>query len=106
MTVKIEKARELGFCFGVRRAIKLIQEAAEEYHDIATLGPIVHNRLVVDNLAQIGVKVINDLNEFSGKAIAITSHGVSPEILLQIKSQSLPSIDTTCPIVQIGRAHV
>jgi 4-hydroxy-3-methylbut-2-enyl diphosphate reductase len=100
MTATIEKARELGFCFGVRRAIKLIQEAAKEYHDIATLGPIVHNRLVVDILSQRGVKVINDLNQFSGKAIAITSHGASPEILLQIKSQSLPSIDTTCPIVR------
>ena len=100
MTVKIEKARELGFCFGVRRAIKLIQEAAEEHHNIATLGPIVHNRLVVDNLSKIGVNIINDLSQFSGNAIAITSHGVSPEILSRIKSQSLPSIDTTCPIVR------
>ena len=93
MTVRIEKARELGFCFGVRRAIKLIQEAAKEYQGIVTLGPIVHNHLVVDNLSKIGVNVINDLSQFSSKAIAITSHGASPEISLRIKSLSIPIID-------------
>ena len=85
MKIIIEKASELGFCFGVRRAIKIIQEAARELDGIMTLGPIVHNRLVVNKLADIGVNVLSSLDQIQGKAIAITSHGISPELLLKIK---------------------
>ncbi len=100
MATMIEKARELGFCFGVRRAIKLIENAARKQQGITTLGPIVHNRLVVARLAAMGVKSINNLDEFNGGTIAIASHGVSPEALERINALQVNVIDTTCPNVR------
>jgi len=98
--IEVEKARELGFCFGVRRAVQMIETAAKEREGIVTLGPIVHNRLVVAKLAGMGVKVVSELDQVQDGIIAITSHGVSPELLSQIKAQQLRVIDTTCPIVR------
>ncbi len=97
---EVKKARELGFCFGVRRAIKIIETAAKEHQGIVTLGPIVHNRLVVAKLAEMGVNVVSDLDQIQGGIVAIASHGVSPELLSQIQAHRLSVIDTTCPIVR------
>ncbi|OGN91910.1 MAG: 4-hydroxy-3-methylbut-2-enyl diphosphate reductase [Chloroflexi bacterium RBG_13_50_10] len=97
--VDVKKAREFGLCFGVRRAIKIIDTAAREYQEITTLGPIVHNRLVVAKLADAGVKVVNELDQVHDSVIAVTSHGVSPQLLLQMQARKLQVIDTTCPIV-------
>jgi len=97
---KVKKAREFGLCFGVRRAIKIIDKAAKEHSGIATLGPIVHNRLVVDKLADSGVKVVNELDQVHDKVIAITSHGAPPQLLSQIQARNLEVIDTTCPTVR------
>jgi len=98
--VKVEKAHALGSCFGVRRAIKIIEKAAKEHQEIATLGPIVHNRLVVAKLTDIGVKVINELDQVQDRVIAITSHGAPPQLLSQIQARKLRVINTTCPIVR------
>ena len=100
MDVVIEKAQELGFCFGVRRAIKLIENAARRQQGITTLGPIVHNRLVVARLAAMGVKSIHNLDDFKGGTLAIPSHGASPEVLEKINSLHVDVIDTTCPNVR------
>jgi 4-hydroxy-3-methylbut-2-enyl diphosphate reductase len=98
--MKIEKARELGFCFGVRRAIKIIEDAAGGNIKIVTLGPIVHNKMVVSRLKGLGVAVIDDLNSLKGDVIAISSHGVSPAIKERIEAGGSRVIDTTCPIVR------
>jgi 4-hydroxy-3-methylbut-2-enyl diphosphate reductase len=98
--VKVKKAHELGLCFGVRRAIEIIDKAAREHQDISTLGPIVHNRLVVAKLADSGVKVLNDLDQVQDRVIAITSHGIPPQLLSQIQARKLQVIDTTCPTVR------
>jgi 4-hydroxy-3-methylbut-2-enyl diphosphate reductase len=98
--IKVKKARELGSCFGVRRAIKIIDKAAKEYPEIVTLGPIVHNRLVVTKLSETGVKVVNELDRVQDSVIAIASHGAPPQLLSQIKARKLEVIDTTCPIVR------
>lgn len=106
MTVHIEKARQLGFCFGVRRALKILDKAAREHKTLATLGPIVHNRTVVNRLAKQGIAVTNDLEQFKGKTIAISSHGISPQTSSQIKSRNLDVIDTTCPTVRSAQKAV
>ncbi len=100
MEVKIEKARKLGFCFGVRRAIKLIKEASEKYPVISTLGPVVHNRLVVDKLSELGVSPVTELSDIKGRCVAISSHGTSPQLFSQIETRKLLVIDTTCPTVR------
>jgi 4-hydroxy-3-methylbut-2-enyl diphosphate reductase len=98
--VEVKKARELGLCFGVRRAIKIIDKAVKEHKEIATLGPIVHNRLVVAKLADSGVKVVNELDQVQDRVIAVTSHGVPSQLLSQIQARKLRVIDTTCPTVR------
>jgi len=97
--MKIEKAEKLGLCFGVKRAIKLLKEAANKYGEIETLGPLAHNRLLVEALANLGIKPINNLAQAQGKTLAITTHGTSPEMLSEIKARHIHVIDTTCPIV-------
>ncbi len=98
--LKIEKARKLGLCFGVRRAIKLLQEAASKYGEIETLGPVAHNRLLVETLANLGAKPIDHLDHAQGKILAITTHGTSPAVLSEMKARHIRIIDTTCPIVR------
>lgn len=98
--MKIEKAEKLGLCFGVRRAIKLLKEAVDKYGEIETLGPLAHNRLLVEALADLGVKPIKHLDAAQGRFLAITTHGVSPLVLSEIMARHIHIIDTTCPIVR------
>jgi len=98
--MKIEKAAEMGFCFGVRRAIDLVEKAAQERGPLQTLGPLVHNRQVVDKLAERGVSIAERLDEIRGDIVAITSHGVGPEVMKLIKDRRLKVIDATCPFVR------
>ncbi len=98
--MRIQKAEKLGLCFGVGRATKLLKEAASKYGDIETLGPVAHNRLLVETLADLGVKPIRHLEQARGKILAITTHGTSPAVLSEIKACHIRIIDTTCPIVR------
>jgi len=98
--VEIERAKELGFCFGVRRAITILERAAQKHGEITTLGPIVHNPRVVEMLAEMGITVTDNLGKVKGGTLAVTTHGVGPEVLAEIKARRLSLIDTTCPIVR------
>jgi 4-hydroxy-3-methylbut-2-enyl diphosphate reductase len=98
--MKIEKAGKLGLCFGVGRAIRLLKEAASKYGEIETLGPVAHNRLLVETLTNLGVKPIGHLDQARSKIMAITTHGTSPAVLSEIKARRIHIIDTTCPIVR------
>jgi len=98
--MKIEKARELGFCFGVRRAIRIIEGEAGRGQKIATLGPIVHNKTVVARLKDMGVGVVDNVDDLREGVTAISSHGVSPAVQEKIMAAGNTVIDTTCPIVR------
>ena len=98
--MKIEKAAEMGFCFGVRRAIEIVEKASRERGPLQTLGPLVHNQQVVDRLAEGGVTTAKSLENIKGGIVAIPSHGVGPEIIKQIKSRGFEIIDATCPFVR------
>jgi 4-hydroxy-3-methylbut-2-enyl diphosphate reductase len=98
--MKIEKAAEMGFCFGVRRAIDLVEKAAQERGPLQTLGPLVHNRQVVDKLAECGVSIAESLDEIKGDIVVIASHGVGPEVMKLVKARGLEVIDATCPFVR------
>ena len=98
--MNIQKARELGFCFGVRRAIRIIEYEAGKGKRIATLGPIVHNKMVVARLEGLGVEVVDNIESIKEGLIALSSHGVSPAMLARISQTSNNVIDTTCPIVR------
>jgi 4-hydroxy-3-methylbut-2-enyl diphosphate reductase len=98
--MRIQKADKLGLCFGVSRAIKLLEDAANKYGVVETLGPVAHNRLLVGKLSDLGIRPIDHLEQARGKILAITTHGTSPQVLSEIKAHHLRIIDTTCPIVR------
>jgi len=98
--MKIEKAEKLGLCFGVRRAITMLKEAVQEHGEIETLGPVAHNRLLVERLAGLGIRSVESLNRARGRTLAITTHGTTPGMLAEIASRNIHIIDTTCPIVR------
>jgi len=104
--VKIEVAREIGLCFGIRRAITLLTEAASKYGKVEILGPVAHNQRLVRQLHKAGVNMIASLEETTGKVVAIPTHGVSPDTVSQMEARKLHIIDATCPIVKRAQLAV
>jgi 4-hydroxy-3-methylbut-2-enyl diphosphate reductase len=100
----VEKAEKIGFCFGVKRAIEILERVAREKGGIETLGAVVHNQQVLDRLGRIGVKMAKNLNEVKGSVLATSSHGISPQVEQEIKARRVEIVSTTCPFV--NRAQV
>jgi 4-hydroxy-3-methylbut-2-enyl diphosphate reductase len=98
-TVKIEKTKEIGFCFGVKRAIDILEKVVGERGGVETLGAVVHNQQVLQRLAEIGVRVAQSVDDIRGDMVAISSHGVAPEVEEEIRARHIGIIDTTCPFV-------
>lgn len=92
-------AQEIGFCFGVKRAISTGEKALKKYGTCVSLGPIIHNERVIEKLAASGLKVC-DLDEIKGEPVIIRSHGVHPEVRKKLEKKSRLVIDATCPFVR------
>jgi 4-hydroxy-3-methylbut-2-enyl diphosphate reductase len=99
MTLKIVKATGTGFCFGVKRAIDILEKIARERGQIETLRPVVHNRQVMQRLAEIGVRVANSVDEIQGNTVAISAHGVSPQVEDELRERHIDIINLTCSFV-------
>lgn len=98
---KIIVTQNAGFCFGVERATKIAFDASKEYkEDLYTLGPIIHNPQVVNNLEKEGVKAKKELDEINGGTVIIRSHGVSSDVMEKAKNRDLNILDATCPFVK------
>ncbi len=97
--VKIEKTGEIGFCFGVKRAIDILEKVSRERGGVETLGAVVHNQQVLQRLAEIGVRVAQGVDDIRGDTVAISSHGVAPEVEEEIRARHIDIVDTTCPFV-------
>lgn len=104
--MEIEVAREIGLCFGIRRAIKLLTEAASKHGEVEILGPVAHNQRLVRQLHKAGVNMIASLEETTGKVVAIPTHGVGPDTVSQMEAHKLHIIDATCPIVKRAQLAV
>ena len=99
MSVRV--AKSAGFCFGVSRAVELVEKAAQEGRKVATLGPIIHNRHVVDKFEKMGVRVIDTAEEaLPGETVIIRSHGISRAVYERLEAQKVEIIDATCPFVK------
>ena len=99
MSVRV--AKSAGFCFGVSRAVELVEQAAQAGKQVATLGPIIHNRHVVDKFEKMGIRVINAPEEaLPGETVIIRSHGVSRAVYERLENQNVEIIDATCPFVK------
>lgn len=100
----IEKADKTGFCFGVRRAIDLLEKLARERGGIETLGAVVHNQQVLQRLSEIGVRVVKNVDAITGDTVVTSSHGISPDLEERIRARGIKVVSTTCPFVR--RAQV
>ena len=99
--MSITVAKSAGFCFGVSRAVELVEQTAQEGKQVVTLGPIIHNRHAVGRFESMGVKVINTPEEVQpGSSVIIRSHGVSKEVYRRLEAQNVQIIDATCPFVK------
>ena len=96
----IETADKSGFCFGVERALRLTEEAAEKYGEIYTLGPLIHNSIVTDALEKKGIHIADEISDAAGKPLVIRSHGVAEDIESNARAVCSDCIDATCPFVK------
>jgi (E)-4-hydroxy-3-methyl-but-2-enyl pyrophosphate reductase len=107
--VEIIIAKEYGFCFGVKRAVKIVEEtAASAGRPVYTLGPIVHNDEVVAQMQSLGVWAKNVIDEIEEGTVIIRAHGVPPDVQDAARKKGLHVVDGTCPLVikvqQLARA--
>ena len=94
-------AEEFGFCFGVERAVEMVEEAVEEgARPIRSLGPLIHNAQEMERLGAQGVSTIDTPDEADGDTIAvIRAHGVTPQVQHDLEQRAAKVIDATCPFV-------
>lgn len=98
--IKITTAKTAGFCYGVKRAIEFAESAAEKGGG-CTLGQLIHNSFVTDELKKKGVRPINSLDEADPKkdTLIIRSHGVEKKVYRELEERGIRYIDATCPNV-------
>lgn len=100
--MNIRLAKTAGYCFGVDNAIESVNKAIETYREmhIYTLGPIIHNKQVIDGLSKQGVSSVDDIKEVDKGVVVIRSHGVGENMLREIADKNLITINATCPYVK------
>ncbi len=98
--MEIYKASVMGFCYGVKRAMKIAENAAISGIKAVTYGPIIHNPQVVEKLTDKGVPPAEDLDALTDETVIIRSHGVGPSCYNKLKCKNLALMDATCPFVK------
>ncbi|MBA3693249.1 MAG: 4-hydroxy-3-methylbut-2-enyl diphosphate reductase [Acidobacteria bacterium] len=93
-------ADEYGFCFGVERAVEMVEEALQEGDTVRTLGPLIHNDQEMERLATHGVSTISEPVQIQrGETAVIRAHGVTPQIEAELREKASKVVDATCPFV-------
>lgn len=101
MSVTIRVAEHAGACYGVNRALELARGCALEHAEpVHTLGPLIHNPIVVEELAEQGVGLAQSLDEIDRGSVIIRSHGVVPQVIEDARARGLSVVDATCPYVK------
>jgi len=98
--MRVIVANQAGVCFGVKRALDLVNAEAEKGEPLATLGPLIHNPQVVARLESKGVRVVRSVEAVESGAIVMPSHGVPREVVESATGAGLTVIDATCPFVE------
>lgn len=98
--MKIILADNAGFCFGVKRAVKMTEEELLTNKSVASLGPLIHNQQAVEYYGKKGLSIINSTNEANTNSVIIRSHGVTKDIIENLNVKVNKVIDTTCPFVK------
>lgn len=97
--MKVIIADQAGVCFGVKRALDLVNDEAEKGGEIATLGPLIHNPQVVRDLERKGVRVVKGVSEVERGTIVMPSHGVPRDVMKSAEDAGLRVVDAACPFV-------
>jgi 4-hydroxy-3-methylbut-2-enyl diphosphate reductase len=98
--MKVLLADEYGFCFGVERAVEMVEEALEEGDTVRTLGPLIHNEQEMQRLGTHGVATISEPVQIKrGETAVIRAHGVTPEVQRELEEKASKVVDATCPFV-------
>jgi 4-hydroxy-3-methylbut-2-en-1-yl diphosphate reductase len=107
-------ARSAGFCFGVKRAISIANETATKGvsegesgcgQTIRSLGPLIHNPQVVEELEKKGVRVVETVDEVDGGKVIVRSHGITRSDRAALDAKGVGIIDATCPFVNKAQEH-
>ena len=103
--MKIETAKHSGFCFGVKRAIQIATETAQNNKKTVTLGPIIHNPQIVEFLMKKGLHSVDDIKDIIDETVIIRSHGITAENYQLLVEKGLNIVDATCPFVKKAQEY-
>ena len=99
--MQIILAKTAGFCFGVDRAVEMVEESVRRGNKTATLGPIIHNRHVVERFLEQGVRELDSPEQAEpGETVIIRAHGVPEQVQQALCARGVPVLDATCPFVK------
>lgn len=97
--MRVVVADQAGVCFGVKRALDLVNAECEKGETLSTLGPLIHNPQVVHDLESKGVHVIKSVGDAVDGAVVMPSHGVPRAVFSSAEAAGLRIVDATCPFV-------
>lgn len=97
---KVYIAQPTGFCFGVKKAIRLAENGLKRYRRVWTYGELVHNPQVLKQLFTKGIKPVRRLAEAKDGVLVIRAHGCPKSVLIKCNMLGIPVIDATCPYVR------
>lgn len=98
--MKVLLADEYGFCFGVERAVEMVEDSLLKSETVRTLGPLIHNDQEMERLGGKGVTTITEPVQIKrGETAVIRAHGVTPEVQRELEIKASKVVDATCPFV-------
>ncbi|MBK7705771.1 MAG: 4-hydroxy-3-methylbut-2-enyl diphosphate reductase [Acidobacteria bacterium] len=98
--MKVLLAEEYGFCFGVERAVEMVEESLAQGDTVRSLGPLIHNEQEMGRLGQFGVTTISEPVQIKrGETAVIRAHGVTPDVQRELEEKASKVVDATCPFV-------
>jgi 4-hydroxy-3-methylbut-2-enyl diphosphate reductase len=98
--MKVIIAEKCGFCHGVKNAISMAEKILAQEGKVYSLGPIIHNKDMVERLAKTGLKTVDDVDEIESGTVLIRSHGAMPEQIAKLRAKGLRIADATCVLVK------
>lgn len=102
--MKVIVAENCGFCPGVKNAISMAEKVLKRKKSVYSLGPIIHNKDVVERLAEAGLKTVDSVKQIpplpSGGTVLIRSHGAAPKQIAELKKKGVNIVDATCVLVK------
>ena len=99
--MRLTLAKTAGFCFGVNRAVDLVYSMLDEGKTVCTLGPLIHNPQVIEDLEKRGTRIIDDPKQAkAGETLVVRAHGVTAAVEAEIENMGIDFCNATCPFVK------